>query len=413
MLTDRPASAVVTDLWGDVGPPRRRQVLADVGVGVAFSVVMGFLQLQLSPWSSVTAVLLGAALAVRRRLLLCMIVLAVAASGVQVVTGELALVADVAYVALFFTLGSHRVRGVRRFGLACAVVAVVVAGSWEGVRATQTASARGAVFLGIALAAITAVVVGGGWVAGFLRWQRRQAVQARADAVLEAVELRRLRDLYEQEQERSRIAADMHDLVAHSWAVVAAQADGARYLLRADPDQATEALRVIADTARSAMTDVRVLLAQLRDRTDHQLLLGGSRGFEQSDALIARMRASGMDLRFERHGHPAPSGLLTMAALRVMAESLTNALKHGNLTSPVHVIEDWRHGYHLRVTNAVVRAPASEADRPEAGHGLLGMAERMTLVGGTLRAGREGDDWVLEVEVPQTRLLNGAQVDAT
>ena len=357
--------------------------------------------------------LLGAALAVRRRLLVCMVVLAVAASAVQVVTGELAVVADVAYVALFFTLGSHRARGMRRLGLACAIVAVVVAGSWAGARATESSSARGAVFVGIAFAAITAVVVGGGWVAGFLRWQRRQAVQARADAVLEAVELRRLRDLYEQEQERGRIAADMHDLVAHSWAVVAAQADGARYLLRADPDQATEALLVIAETARSAMTDVRVLLAQLRDRTDLQLLLDGSRGFEQSDALIARMRGSGMDLRFQRHGHPAASGLLTMATLRVMAESLTNALKHGDLTSPVHVAEDWRHGYHLRVANSVVRPPAPDAERPEAGHGLLGMAERMTLVGGTFRAGRDGNEWVVEVEVPQTRLLDGAQVDAT
>jgi signal transduction histidine kinase len=411
MLTDRPTSAVVTDLWGDVDPPRRRQVLVDVCMGAAFSAVMGFLQLQLSPWSSVAAVLLGAALAVRRLLLLCMVVLAVAASAVQVVTGDVAVVANIAYVALFFTLGSHRLSWVRRLGLACAVVAVVVAGSWAGVRASDSESAREAVFGGIAFAAITAVVVGGGWVAGFLRWQRRQAVQARADAVLEAVERRRLRDLYEQEQERGRIAADMHDLVAHSWAVVAAQADGARYLLHADPDQATEALLVIADTARSAMTDVRVLLAQLRDRSDHHLPLAGSRGFEQSDALMARMRASGMDLHFERHGHPAPSGLLTMATLRVMAESLTNALKHGDLTSPVHVSEDWRHGYRLRVANAVARPPAPDAERPVAGHGLLGMAERMTLVGGTLRAGRDGNEWVVEVDVPQTRVLDEAEVD--
>jgi signal transduction histidine kinase len=413
MLTDRPASAVVTDLWGDIGPPRRRQVLADVCVGAAFSAVMGFLQLQLSLWSSVAAVLLGAALAVRRRLLLGMVVLAVAASVVQVVTGDVAVVANIAYVALFFTLGSHRLSGVRRLGLACAVVAVVVAGSWAGARASKSDSTRESVFVGIAFAAITAVVVGGGWVAGFLRWQRRQAVQARADAVLEAAERRRLRDLYEQEQERGRIAADMHDLVAHSWAVVAAQADGARYLLRADPDQATEALVVIADTARSAMTDVRVLLAQLRDRSDRHLPFDGTHGFEQSDALMARMRASGMDLRFERRGHPAPSALLTMATLRVMAESLTNALKHGDLTSPVHVKEDWRRGYRLRVSNVVAWPPAPDADRPEAGHGLLGMVERMTLVGGTLRAGRDGDQWVVEAEVTQTQLLDGAEADVT
>ena len=413
MPTDRAPSAAVTDLWGDTGPLRPRQVLVDVCAGAAVAVVVGLVQLQLSPWSSVAALLLGAALAVRRLLLTCMVVLAVAASVLQVVTGDLAVVADAAYIALFFTLGSHRVQRVRRFGLICAVVAIIVAGSWAGARASESESVRGAVFVGIAFAAITAVVVGGGWVGGFLRWQRRQAVQARADAVLEAAELRRLRDLYGQEQERGRIAADMHDLVAHSWAVVAAQADGARYVLRADPDQATEALLVIADTARSAMGDVRVLLAQLRDRSDGLHHSGSSLEFEQTEALIARMRASGMDLRFERRGMPVPSDLLTMAVVRVLAESLTNALKHGDLTSPVYVAEDWRDGYRLRVANAIPGPPSPESAGPEPGHGLLGMAERMKLVGGALRAGRDGDQWVVEAEVAQTRLLNGAKVDIT
>jgi signal transduction histidine kinase len=413
MPTDRAPTAAVTDLWGDTGPLGPRQVLVDVGAGAAFAAVVGLVQLQLSPWSSVAALLLGAALAVRRLLLTCMVVLAVAASVVQVVTGDLAVVADAAYILLFFTLGSHRVQRVRRFGLTCAVVAVIVAGSWAGARAADSESMREAVFVGIAFAAITAVVVGGGWVGGFLRWQRRQAVQARADAVLEAAELRRLRDLYGQEQERGRIAADMHDLVAHSWAVVAAQADGARYVLRADPDQATEALLVIADTARSAMSDVRVLLAQLRDRSDSLHHSDSSLEFEQTDALLARMRASGMDLRFERRGTPAPSDLFTMATVRVLAESLTNALKHGDLTSPVYVEEDWRDGYRLRVANATPGRPSPGPAGPEPGHGLLGMAERMKLVGGTLRAGRDGDQWVVEAGVAQTRLLNGVKVDMT
>ena len=138
------------------------------------------------------------------------------------------------------------------------------------------------------------MVVVGSWIAGYLRWQRRQAVQARADATLQALESRRLHDLYEQEQERSRIAADMHDLVAHSWAVVAAQADGARYVVREDPDRAQQALTVIGDTARSAMDDVRVLLGRLREQPPAEQALV----FEQPDALVARMRDAG-------HG-PAP-----------------------------------------------------------------------------------------------------------
>jgi signal transduction histidine kinase len=78
-----------------------------------------------------------------------------------------------------------------------------------------------------------------------------------------------------------------------------------------------------------------------------------------------------------------------------IAESLTNALKHGDLTRPVEVAEDWRDGYRLRVANAV----ATE-DLQGQGHGLLGMAERVAVVGGTLTAERRGDQWVVEAHVP-------------
>ena len=107
------------------------------------------------------------------------------------------------------------------------------------------------------MATAAAVVLLGGWVAGYVRWQRRDALRARVDARLQAAEERRLRDLVALERERVRIAADMHDVIAHSWAVVAAQADGARYTLRADPDRTEDALEVIGETARTAMTDVR------------------------------------------------------------------------------------------------------------------------------------------------------------
>jgi glucose-6-phosphate-specific signal transduction histidine kinase len=74
----------------------------------------------------------------------------------------------------------------------------------------------------------------------------------------------------------------------------------------------------------------------------------------------------------------------------VLTESLTKALKHGHLAHPVGVVEDWRDGYRLRVSNAV-----GDHDRGD-GHGLVGMRERMALVGGTLTAGRRGDHWVVE-----------------
>jgi signal transduction histidine kinase len=354
-------------------------------------VVVGLVQTQLGAWTWLAAVLLGAALAVRRVAPFVMVALAVAASVVQVVSGNVAWLACLAYVPLFVTLGGHRDVRVRRLGLACAAVAVVVAAGWEWNRLADERSLQAHVLGALALAASTAVVVVGSWVAGYLRWQRRQAVQARADATLQAVESRRLHDLYEQEQERSRIAADMHDLVAHSWAVVAAQADGARYVVREDPDRAQQALTVIGDTARSAMDDVRVLLGRLREQppAEHTLV------FEPPDALVARMRDAGMDLHLDRSGGPTPTGLLDTTRRGVLTESLTNALKHGDLAQPVEVVEDWSEGYLLRVSNA-----ANARHGSGRGHGLLGMAERVALVGGTLTADLRGDRWVVEARVP-------------
>jgi signal transduction histidine kinase len=384
-------STLTTDLWGEADGPSRRRLLVDVATGAAFAVVVGLVQTRMGSWTWLAAVLLGAALAVRRVAPFVMVALAVAASLVQVVSGNVAWLACLAYVPLFVTLGGHRDVRVRRLGLACAAVAVVVAAGWEWARLADERSVRAHVLGALALAASTAVIVLGSWIAGYLRWQRRQAVQARADATLQAVESRRLHDLYEQEQERSRIAADMHDLVAHSWAVVAAQADGARYVVREDPDRAQQALAVIGDTARSAMDDVRVLLDRLREQPPAEQALV----FERPDALVARMRDAGMDLRLDRSGGPAPTGLLDVTRRGVLTESLTNALKHGDLAQPVEVVEDWSEGYLLRVTNT-----ANERHGSGQGHGLLGMAERVALVGGTLTADLRGDRWVVEVRVP-------------
>ena len=384
-------STMTTDLWGEADGPSRRGLLVDVVTGAVFAVVVGLVQTQMGAWTWLAAVLLGAALAVRRVAPFVMVALAVAASVVQVVSGNVAWLACLAYVPLFVTLGGHRDVRVRRLGLACAAVAVVVAAGWEWNRLADERSLQAHVLGALALAASTAVVVVGSWLAGYVRWQRRQAVQARADATLQALESRRLHDLYEQEQERSRIAADMHDLVAHSWAVVAAQADGARYVVREDPDRAQQALTVIGDTARSAMDDVRVLLGRLREQppAEHALV------FEQPDALVARMRDAGMDLHLDRSDGPAPMGLLDITRRGVLTESLTNALKHGDLAQPVEVVEDWSEGYRLRVSNT-----ANERHGSGQGHGLLGMAERVALVGGTLTADLRGDRWVVEARVP-------------
>ncbi len=395
-MTAADLPALADDVWDDpTRQAQRRRVMFDVGAACLFVLAVGAIQLTISPVSAVAALLLGVALAVRRISVPLMVAAAVAASVTQLLTSQLALVADLAYFPLFLTLGAHRSRTVRRFGLGAVVVAVAVAAAWSASHGLVGTTSGG--YAALTTAALTAVVTGGGWVTGFLRWQRRQGVQARVDATVAAVERRRLEQLVEEEQERARIAADMHDIVAHSWAVVAAQADGARYQIRTDPARAEEALEVIGRTARSAMGDVRALLTRLREGHEVE----GALVVERTEHVMARMRASGMALDVELRGEPAPEpdDAVLVTARFALAESLTNALKHGDLTRPVAVQEDWTDGYHLRVVNDVPeRAPADQ--EPTDGHGLLGMTERVRQVGGRVRAGRRSGRWVTEVTIP-------------
>ena len=398
-------------MWGDGGRPTRNQVVFDIAAGLLFAGLMGALHSSLGVGAGTAGVLLGIALAVRRLSWQTMSAIAVASALVQVLSGQIAYLADGAYAALFFTLGTHRTWWVRRWGLAGAVVATVVAGVFTAVQpapADRTPFATLAVSAGFA--ALTAVVTGGGWVAGYVRWQNRQAVQARVDAQLETVERRRLGELYDIEQERRRIAADMHDVVAHSWAVVAAQSDGARYALRENPAGVERALEIIGETARTAIADLRTIVAQLRDPA----LAPVTPGYTQEAEVIDRMRASGMELEVVEVGARDDSPLVALTAHRLFSESLTNALKHGDLDAPVRVEQDWTDGYRLTVTNRMRASrmgkdpdlgPTSSSghtsSRPSGtGHGILGMAERTTVAGGTFSSRAEGDLWVVRAHVP-------------
>ncbi len=400
-MTAAEPPALAGDVWDDpTGPARRRRVVFDVGVALVFTLAVGAIQLAIAPPSAIAAVLLGVALAVRRLSVPIMVAAAIAASVTQLLTSQLALVADLAYFPLFLTLGAHHSRSVRRLGLAAVVAAVAVAAAWAASHGLVGSTSGGNAAL--TTAALTAVITGGGWLTGLLRWQRRQGVQARVEATIAAVERRRLEELYEEEQARARIAADMHDVVAHSWAVVAAQADGARYQIRHDPARAEEALEVIGRTARSAMGDVRALLTQLRERREPDRPLG----VERAEDVVARMRDSGMELDVERRGEPPaqPADTVLVTARFALAESLTNALKHGDLARPVAIQEDWTDGYRLRVVNDLPRQRPS-ADRAAghpavAGHGLLGMTERVAELGGRVTAGESAGRWVTEVTIP-------------
>jgi signal transduction histidine kinase len=178
------------------------------------------------------------------------------------------------------------------------------------------------------------------------------------------------------EQERNRIARDMHDVVAHSLAVVIAQADGARYALAADPDSADQALRTISSISREALADVRVLLAQLR----FQQTEGPQPVMADLDRLYEQLRGAGLDVVVRSHGQERPVATGSqLAVYRIIQEALTNALRHGDHRGPIDVHLDWT-GPELQLW--VVNRAKVEPPKAGTGHGLAGMNERATLAGG-------------------------------
>jgi len=212
-------------------------------------------------------------------------------------------------------------------------------------------------------------------------------------------------------EERSRIARELHDVVAHAVSVMVVQADGAGYAIQSDPELAQRALRTISETGRGALGELRRLLDVLRhDESD------GEPRVPQPDAhaladLAERMRAAGVPVTLEVDElGDLPAGV-SLGVYRIVQESLTNTLKHagrgasaavrvsrtGDLVE-VLVSDDGAGRAHELVPAARNgRAPV----RLPGGNGLIGMRERAHVYGGTLEVGpAPGGGWQVRAELP-------------
>lgn len=202
--------------------------------------------------------------------------------------------------------------------------------------------------------------------------------------------------------ERSRIAREMHDIVAHSLSVVIAQADGGRYAAAADPEAATRALTTISETGRAALADMRKILGVLRDpgNTDEPETTTPQPIDADLDTLVEQVRSSGLDVSLVRVGQarPLPPGL-GLTVYRICQEALTNVLKHGGPSASATVMIQWAPQRVSVQVDDTGRGAAATSDG--AGHGLLGMHERAALFGGTLEAGaKPGGGYRVRAEIP-------------
>ncbi len=339
--------------------------------------------------------LICAALAVRRISPSLMMLFAVVSAAVQVASLSVSAL-SLAYTVLFFTAGGHHDRRVRRASLVVALVGSVIAGFTiprafpSGVADPEPDNLLWGSLFATAGAALFVV---GGWVTGFIGYQRRTVAAAEVSETIAELERRRVLDLYDEQAERSRLARDMHDVVAHSLAVVVAQAEGARYTLDADPEAARDALGVIAGTAREALADVRSVLEELRSTSSVEEISRTDR-----EQLFTRMRAAGMQIIATDDGDVGDVGpTVTRTAFGVLTEALTNALKYGDLARPVTVHHDWPDGCTLTVRNTLSDDPLAPGG---AHHGIIGMIERAAQAGGALTSERDGDDWLVVLRIP-------------
>ncbi|WP_354187994.1 histidine kinase [Arthrobacter sp. UYCu712] len=206
------------------------------------------------------------------------------------------------------------------------------------------------------------------------------------------------------EQERTRIARDLHDVLAHSLAVIAAQADGTRYLSKDQPKAVLNALDTIARSARSALVDAQRVIEGVRDDG----MVTPQPRLSDIKALIEGMQRGSLTIHASESGPPVElSTGQQMAVFRIVQECLTNALKHGGRGTEVRLHIDWS-GPGLTLHVASVLAGADQAGdgnpaRTRTGRGIPGMRERAHMAGGWMTAGPDGDHFRVTVLIPYGR----------
>ena len=219
---------------------------------------------------------------------------------------------------------------------------------------------------------------------------------ARSEEQVRAEEVRRAAA-----EERSRIARELHDIVAHSLGVIVVQATAGGRIVDESPEEARAALNAVERTGRDALADMRRLLGVLRE--DGPSARQPQPGLDELEPLLERFRTAGLDLAVEidRPLPPLPAGL-DLCAYRVLQEALTNCLRHAPGRTARLRLRSAEGALNLSVSNDGDHTPASPGENG-GGHGLLGMRERVVMFGGDFDAGPAPDGgWRVAARLPLT-----------
>jgi signal transduction histidine kinase len=236
---------------------------------------------------------------------------------------------------------------------------------------------------------------GGAWLIGTLvRRPRLRAHQLEAEAAdLEAAHREAARRAIE--EERARIARELHDVVAHSVSVMVIQSGAVRHRLDSAHAREREALERVERAGREALEEMRRMLGILRSSGEHASLTPQP-GLGDIEDLVDQMRTAGLPVELEMTGADALSAGLGLTVYRIVQEALTNVLKHAGPATAAVTVSVGERAVVVEVTD-----DGCGSQGPGSGHGLVGMRERVGIYGGTLTASRrEQGGFAVRAELP-------------
>ncbi|MDT0381802.1 sensor histidine kinase [Streptomyces sp. DSM 42041] len=348
------------------------------------------------------ALALSLVVALRRRAPEKMLLLAIGTGIAQLITGVETNPGDFAFLVIIFTVASRHVRWASRLALVGGLLAPLIATLRWPPEQSAPQTVLGWLFLTVPFALA--------WVMGDSLRTRRAYYEQLEERAARLEKEREAQAKVAVAAERARIARELHDVVAHNVSVMVVQADGAAYVLDSAPEQSRQALQTISGTGRQALAEMRRLLGVLRTGDGEQRRDGDEYvpqpGVEQLAELVDQVRGTGVTVKFAIEGtpRPLPSGV-ELTAYRIVQEALTNTRKHGG----PHV------GANVRLTYGdgeleLLAEDDGRGAQPELyedggadglGQGLIGMRERVGMVGGRLQAGpRPGGGFRISAVLP-------------
>ncbi len=241
------------------------------------------------------------------------------------------------------------------------------------------------------------LLFGIGWLAGFALRERAEQAEAAEARATQAERAREAAARVAVAEERARIARELHDIVAHAVSVMVLQVGAVRHKLPAELAEDSDALRGVEQTGRTALAEMRRLLAAMRLHGD-DVELTPQPGLDRLDSLVEEVSRAGLPVRLHVEGEPSPlPRAVDLSAYRIVQEGLTNALKHARATR-ADVTVRYRPGeVQIDVRDDGIGTATSD----DLGHGLVGVRERVKIYGGEMTAGTaNGGGFVLSARLP-------------